>query len=90
MHLHDVRVKTNKIDELVKDKRYMKDVHISRSPRWTSGSPRMLLVLIREFESRRGKISNLFAKKTGEKDQLLTEPSVGKHNSTRVGEGRKS
>ena len=48
MHLHDVRVKTNKIDELVKDKRYMKDVHISRSPRWTSGSPRMLLVLIRE------------------------------------------
>ena len=34
------------------------------SPRWTSGSPRMLLlmVLVREFESRRGEISNLFAK----------------------------
>ena len=88
MHLHDVRVKTNKIDELVKDKRYMKDVHISRSPRWTSGSPRMLLVLIREFESRRGEILNLFAKK--KKDQLLRAPSVGKHNSTRVDEGRKS
>ena len=28
-----------------------------RSPRWTSGSPRMLLVLVREFESRRGEIS---------------------------------
>ena len=34
----------------------------SRSPRWTSGSPRMLLVLLREFESRRGEILNLFAK----------------------------
>ena len=33
-----------------------------RSPRWTSGSPRMLLVLVREFESRRGEILNLFAK----------------------------
>ena len=86
MHLHDVRVKTNKIDELVKDKRYMKDVHISRSPRWTSGSPRMLLVLIREFESRRGEILNLFAKK--KKDQLLRAPGVGNHNSTRVVQGR--
>ena len=38
------------------------------SPRWTSGSPRMLLVLVREFESRRGKISNLSAIK--KKDQL--------------------
>ena len=35
---------------------------ITRSPRWTSGSPRMLLVLVREFESRRGEILNLFAK----------------------------
>ena len=33
-----------------------------RSPRWTSGSPRMLLVLIREFESRGGEILNLLAK----------------------------
>ena len=63
-------------------------VHVSRSPRWTSGSPRMLLVLIREFESRRGEILNLFAKM--KKDQLLRAPSVGKHNSTRVDEGRKS
>ena len=62
----------------------------SRSPRWTRGSPRMLLVLIREFESRRGQILNLFAKKK-KKDQLLRAPSVGKkHNSTRVDEGRKS
>ena len=37
-------------------------LHISRSPRWTSGSPRMLLVLVREFESRRGEILNLFPK----------------------------
>ena len=34
------------------------------SPRWTinSGSPRMLLVLVREFESLRGENLNLFAK----------------------------
>ena len=62
----------------------------SRSPRRTinSGSPRMLLVLVREFESRRGEILNLYAKI--KKDQLLRAPSVGKHNSTRVDEGRKS
>ena len=48
----------------------------------------MLLVLVREFESRRGEISKLFAKK--KKDQLLRAPSVGKHNSTRVGKGRNS
>ena len=61
---------------------------MSRSPRWTSGSPRMLLVLIREFESRCGEILILFAKM--KKDQLLRAPSVGKHNSTRVDERRKS
>ena len=43
----------------------------SRPPRWTSGSPRMLLVLVREFESRRGEILNIFAKI--KKDQLLRE-----------------
>ena len=50
----------------------------------------LLIVLVREFESRRGEILNLFAKI--KKDQLLKAPtnSVGKHNSTRVGEGRKS
>ena len=32
------------------------------TPRWSSGNPRMLLVLAREFESRRGEISNSFAK----------------------------
>ena len=61
-----------------------------RSPRWTSGSPRMLLLVwIREFGSRRGEILDLFAEI--KKDQeLLRAPSVGKHNSTRVDEGRKS
>ena len=62
------------------------------SPRWTSGSPRMLLVLVSEFESRRGEILTIFAekKRRKKKDQLLRAPSVGKHNSTRVDEGRKS
>ena len=60
----------------------------SWSPRWASGSPRMLLMLIREFESRRGEILIFFAKI--KKDQLLRAPSVGKHNSTRVDEGRNS
>ena len=41
----------------------------------------LLMVLVREFESRRGEILNLFAKK---KNQLLRAPSVGKHNSTRA------
>ena len=62
---------------------------LSLSLRWTSGSPRMLLVLVREFESRRGEILNLYATK---KDQLLRAPinGVGEHNSTQVDEGRKS
>ena len=47
----------------------------------------LLIVLVREFESRRGEILNLCAKI--KKDQLLRAPSVGKHNSTRVDEGRK-
>ena len=34
----------------------------SRLPRWTSSSLRMLIVLVREFASRRGEILNLFAK----------------------------
>ena len=48
----------------------------------------LLVVMVREFESRRGEILNLFAKI--KKDQLLRAPSVSKHNSTRVDEGRKS
>ena len=62
----------------------------SRSPRWTSGSPRMLLVLVHEFESRRGEILNLFAKI--KKDELLRAPinSVGGHRSTPADGGRKS
>ena len=68
---------------------YIEYMSFIRSPRWTSGSPRMLLVLVRAFESRRGEILNLFAK-TKKKDQLLRAPSVGKHHSTRVDEGRKS
>ena len=50
----------------------------------------MLLVLVREFESRRDEILNLFAKIIKKEDQLLRAPSVGKHNSTRVEEARKS
>ena len=48
----------------------------------------MLLLLVREFESRRGKIVNLVAKIY--MDQLLRAPSVGKHTSSGVDEGRKS
>ena len=33
---------------------------VSNSPRWTSGKPRMLLVVVREFESRRGEILFFF------------------------------
>ena len=36
-----------------------------RSLRWSSGNPRMLKELVREFESRRGEILNLLAKKKG-------------------------
>ena len=32
----------------------LRSMYSSRSPRWTSGSPRMLLVLVRELESLRG------------------------------------
>ena len=42
---------------------YYNNSPCSRSPRWSSGNPRMLLVLVREFESRRGEILNLFYKK---------------------------
>ena len=58
--------------------------------RWslTSDSPRMLLVLVREFESRRVARVWIYLQKYN--DQLLRSPSVGKHNSTRVDEGRKS
>ena len=34
-------------------------VQANRSSRWSSGNPRMLLVLVREFESHRGEILNL-------------------------------
>ena len=65
---------------------------LSRSLRWPSGNPRNatrvgLLELVREFESRRGDNLNLFTKIIN--DQLLRAPSLGKHNSTRVDEGRK-
>ena len=46
-----------------------------------------MLALILKFEYHRGEIVNLFAKI--EKDQLLRAPSVGRHNSTRVDEGRR-
>ena len=41
----------------------IRQLHTQPVAQWTSGSPRMLLVLVREFESRRGEILNLFAKK---------------------------
>ena len=53
-----------------------------------SGNPRMLLVLVLEFESRRGEHLNVFAKI--KKNQLLGARSVGRHNSTRVDERKKS
>ena len=60
-----------------------------RSPRWTSGSPRVLLALVLEFESRRGEVLKLLAKIR--KDQLLRAPtrSVSRLNSTRVDEEKK-
>ena len=66
----------------------------SRLPRWriNSGIPRILLVLVLEFESRRGEILNLLAKKRKKekkKDQVLKARSVGKYNSTPVDEGTK-
>ena len=45
-------------------------------------------MLVREFEWRRGEILNLFTERR--KDQLLRAPSMDKHNSRRVEEGRKS
>ena len=48
----------------------------------------LLIVLVLEFESRRGEILKLFPKI--KKDQLLRARSVGRHNSTRVHEGRNS
>ena len=62
---------------------------VGRSPRWSSGYPRILLALVLEFDCHRGEILNLLAKMP-KKDQLLRTPSsVGMHNSTRVDEGRK-
>ena len=51
----------------------------------------LLIVLVREFESRHDEIFDLFAE-LKRKDKLLRAPmnSVGKHNSTRVDEGRKT
>ena len=66
--------------------------HNSRSLGWSSGNPRMLLlvVLVLEFESRRGEILKLFAKIKKKDKKLLRAPSVGRYTSTRVDEGRKS
>ena len=59
-------------------------------PRWSSGHPRILLALILEFDSLRGEILNSSVKKKQEKGQLLRAPSsAGRHNSTRVDDGRK-
>ena len=69
--------------------RYLVYVYGGRPGGLTSGSPQMLLVLVREFESRRGEILKYICKKKKKKKgQLLRAPSVGKHNSTQVDEGR--
>ena len=48
-------------------------------------------MLVREFESRRGEILNLFPPpKKKDQQQLLRAPSVGEHSSAQVDEGRKS
>ena len=56
-----------------------------------SGYPRVLLALIVEFESHRGKILNLlFCKKKREKVSTVESALyVGRRNSTLVDEGRK-
>ena len=61
------------------------------SPRWSSGYPRLLLELVREFDSHRGEVLTLFVEMPKyEDDQLLRAPSsVGRYNSTRVDEGRR-
>ena len=61
---------------------------IYRSPRWSSGYPRMLLALVLDFESHRDAILNSNELKNA-KDQLLRAPSVGRRISMRVDEGRK-
>ena len=47
----------------------------------------LAIALVLEFETYRGEILDLFA--IIEKGQFLRAPSVGRHNSTRVDEGRK-
>ena len=51
-------------------------------PRWSSGYPPMLLVLVLELESRRGEIVSLFAKG---KKQLLKAPTVAWVGTIRQG-----
>ena len=65
----------------------------SRSPRWCTsrGCPRMLpvllIVLVLENPRRDGSF-NVFVKI--DEDELLRAPTVGRHNSARVDEGRTS
>ena len=40
----------------------------NRSPRWSSGYPRMLLALVLKFDSHRGEILIIFAKKQKKKE----------------------
>ena len=62
----------------------------SRWPRRSSDYPRILLALFLGFDYPRGGILTLFAKMQ-KKDQLLRAPSsVGRYNSTRFDEGKKS
>ena len=62
-----------------------------RSPRWSSGHPRILLALVLQFDSHRGEVLNLFAKmqKQQKGSRAPTGSSVGTHNSTRVDQIRK-
>ena len=50
----------------------------------------LLILLVREFETRRGEMSFLFFGGKGSTAESAYFDSVGKHESTRVDEGRKS
>ena len=64
--------------------------YLTTSSWWSSGYPRIPLALVLEFYSHRGEILSIFAKCKKEDQLLRLLSSVGKHNSTRVDEERKS
>ena len=50
----------------------------------------LFIVLVREFESRPWSDFDFILQQYKKGQQVLRAPSVGRHNSTRVNEGRKS